>query len=58
MAWKKTHHISAYIWIAFGLIVIVIGLGQEVNVYMVLASCLPTIISFIISIFLSHECKK
>ncbi|WP_323873349.1 SdpI family protein [Paenibacillus polymyxa] len=41
-AWKKTHRISAYIWIAFSLIGIVIGLGQEVNVYMVLAPCLPT----------------
>ncbi|URJ48116.1 hypothetical protein MF628_001704 [Paenibacillus polymyxa] len=29
-------------WIAFSLIGIVIGLGQEVNVYMVLAPCLPT----------------
>ncbi|WP_226003269.1 SdpI family protein [Paenibacillus sp. BJ-4] len=37
-AWKKTHRISAYTWIAFGLMGIAVGLGQEVNVYMVLAS--------------------
>ncbi|MDY7991210.1 SdpI family protein [Paenibacillus sp. S33] len=57
-AWKKTHRISAYIWIAFGLIGIAIGLGQEVNVYMVLVSCLPTMISFITSLFLSHRYKN
>ncbi|MCP3779528.1 hypothetical protein NLX74_14145 [Paenibacillus sp. MZ03-122A] len=45
-------------WIAFGLIGIAIGLGQEVNVYMVLASCLPTMISFITSLFLSHRYKN
>ncbi|PNQ82933.1 SdpI family protein [Paenibacillus sp. F4] len=58
MAWKKTHRISAYIWIAFGLFGIAIGLGQEVNVYMVLASCLPMMISFITSLFLSHRYKN
>ncbi|MMZ52384.1 hypothetical protein D1872_141490 [compost metagenome] len=57
-AWKKTHRISAYIWIAFGLIGIAIGLGQEVNVCMVLASCLPTMISFVTSLFLSHRYKN
>ncbi|AUO05780.1 hypothetical protein NS115_04870 [Paenibacillus jamilae] len=58
-AWKKTHRISAYIWIAFGLIGISIGLGQGVNVYMVLASFLPTMmISFIISLLLSQGSKN
>ncbi|OBA05098.1 hypothetical protein A9P44_14980 [Paenibacillus polymyxa] len=56
-AWKKTHRISAYIWIAFGLIGVAIGLGQEVNAYMVLASFLPTMISFIISLLLSQGSK-
>ncbi|WP_025721525.1 SdpI family protein [Paenibacillus sp. 1-18] len=54
-AWKKTHRISAYIWITFGLIGIAVGLGLQVNEYMVLASFLPTIISLIISLFLSHR---
>ncbi|MDP1512681.1 SdpI family protein [Paenibacillus ottowii] len=57
-AWKKTHRISAHIWIAFGLIGIAIGLGQEVNAYMVLASFLPTLISFIISLLLSQGSKN
>ncbi|MGQ3481295.1 SdpI family protein [Paenibacillus sp. TY11] len=57
-AWKKTHRISAYIWIAFGLLGIAIGLGLQVNVYMVLASFLPTIISLIISLVISSKHKK
>ncbi|MGM1023041.1 MAG: SdpI family protein [Bacillota bacterium] len=58
-AWKKTHRISAYIWIAFGLIgIIAIGVGQQVNVYMVCASFLPTIISLIISLLLSNRYKN
>ncbi|MGZ0039679.1 SdpI family protein [Paenibacillus polymyxa] len=54
-AWKKTHRISAYIWIAFGLIGIAIGLGQQVNEYMVLASFLPTIISLFISLMVRNR---
>ncbi|MET3211510.1 UNVERIFIED_CONTAM: putative membrane protein [Paenibacillus sp. PvR008] len=57
-AWKKTHRISAYIWIAFGLIGIAVGLGLQVNEYMVLASFLPTIISLILSLVISSKYKK
>ncbi|MCM3702027.1 SdpI family protein [Paenibacillus macerans] len=57
LAWKKTHRISAYIWIAFGLIGISLGLGTQVNIYMVLASFLPTIISLIIALFIGSKYK-
>ncbi|MGG1615791.1 SdpI family protein [Paenibacillus sp. NRS-1781] len=54
-AWKKTHRISAYIWIAFGLIGVALGLGQQVNEYMVLASFLPTVISLFISLLVRNK---
>ncbi|AET59061.1 hypothetical protein HPL003_11520 [Paenibacillus terrae HPL-003] len=54
-AWKKTHRISAYIWIAFGLIGVALGLGQQVNEYVVLASFLPTVISLFISLLVRNK---